>query len=110
MIEPVVEEPTQMQGTTLDNSNIKRNKEPHTETAAVEQRSTVAAEASIDEVGGNSDVAETETNDQTTVDVRWSNRRNKGVINRTVMDTKGKDYRSYTAKQYAQIIKNKRDA
>lgn len=41
--------------------------------------------------------------------VRCSSRPNKGVLSRMAMDHGGKDYRSYTSKQLAQIMQQKKD-
>ena len=41
---------------------------------------------------------------------RRSARSNKGVISRMAMDHGGKDYRSYVAKQYTQVVQDKTDA
>ena len=69
-----------------------------------------AREANTPKTDDKNDTRENETEpmESQTADVRRSNRANKGQIERMVMDHGGKDYRSYRAKQLAQVINNKR--
>ena len=66
---------------------------------------TLMGEPSVADETTNLDEIVQDDNDN----VRQSNRSNKGVISRIAMDHGGKDYRSYTSKQFAQIMKEKKD-
>ena len=78
----------------------------------------IVRDQSINDVnqGADVDTADIATEERTEdtgameeANLRRSGRSNKGVISRMAMDYKGKDYRSYTSKQFAQIMQQKKD-